>query len=158
MEKKDISNIKKMYKLNEQNMKKNNVETIKNELIPNNKIKKMVEISKKEKLIKDLEEKINYEINRKEELEENINKMIQDEKDTLKRIQKLDEKQKKIFVDFQKALNDGNSFFNNMNFKIKNEEENFNENNNNINVIDDGRNFIDSENNNEINEDNNNFE
>ena len=120
-EKKDISNIIKMYEINEQNMKKNNVEIIKNEMIPNIKIKKMVEMSKKEKLIKYLEEKINYEMDRKEELQENIDKMIQEEKDTMERIKILDEKQKKVFLDFQKVFNDGNNFFNQLNFDLQNE-------------------------------------
>ena len=120
-EKKDISNIIKMYEINEQNMKKNNVEIIKNEMIPNIKIKKMVETSKKEKLIKYLEEKINYEMDRKEELQENIDKMIQEEKDTMERIKILNEKQKKVFLDFQKVFNDGNNFFNQLNFDLQNE-------------------------------------
>ena len=120
-EKKDISNIIKMYEINEQNMKKNNVEIIKNEMIPYIKIKKMVEMSKKEKLIKYLEEKINYEMDRKEELQENIDKMIQEEKDTMERIKILDEKQKKVFLDFQKVFNDGNNFFNQLNFDLQNE-------------------------------------
>ena len=125
-EKEDISNIKKMYEMNEQSIKKNRVENLKNELIPNNKIKQMVEISKKEKMIQDLENRINYELNRKEELEEDINKMIQDEKDTLERIKKLDQIQKKVFDDFQKALSSGNDYFNNINIILnKNNEENF---------------------------------
>ena len=131
-EKEDISNIKKMYEMNEQSIKKNRVENLKNELIPNNKIKQMVEISKKEKMIQDLENRINYELNRKEELEEDINKMIQDEKDTLERIKKLDQIQKKVFADFQKALSSGNDYFNNINIILnKNNEENFEENSNN---------------------------
>ena len=131
-EKEDISNIKKMYEMNEQSIKKNRVENLKNELIPNNKIKQMVEISKKEKMIQDLENRINYELNRKEELEEDINKMIQDEKDTLERIKKLDQIQKKVFADFQKALSSGNDYFNNINIILnKNNEENFEENYNN---------------------------
>ena len=131
-EKEDISNIKKMYEMNEQSIKKNRVENLKNELIPNNKIKQMVEISKKEKMIQDLENRINYELNRKEELEEDINKMIQDEKDTLERIKKLDQIQKKVFDDFQKALSSGNDYFNNINIILnKNNEENFEENSNN---------------------------
>ena len=136
-EKNDISNIIKMYELNEQNMKKNNVEILKNEMIPNNKIKKMVEMSKKEKLIKDLEEKIKYEMDKKEELEENIDKMMQEEKDTLERIKLLDEKQKKMFYDFEKAFNDGNNFYNQLNLDILYEnndnDEKFNEYNNNDN-------------------------
>ena len=131
-EKEDISNIKKMYEMNEQSIKKNRVENLKNELIPNNKIKQMVEISKKEKMIQDLENRINYELNRKEELEDDINKMIQDEKDTLERIKKLDQIQKKVFADFQKALSSGNDYFNNINIILnKNNEENFEEKYNN---------------------------
>ena len=106
-----------MYELNEQNMKKSKVELMKNDLMQNNKMKKMLEITKKEKMIKDLEDRINYEINKKEELEEQINKMLQDENETLERIKKTDIMQKKIFEDFQKALNEGNEF-NNINFNL----------------------------------------
>lgn len=140
-EKKDISNIIKMYEINEQNMKKNNVEIIKNEMIPNIKIKKMVEMSKKEKLIKYLEEKINYEMDRKEELQENIDKMIQEEKDTMERIKILDEKQKKVFLDFQKVFNDGNNFFNQLNFDLQNEN-----NDNDVHLIEyDNNDIVDFE-------------
>ena len=147
-EKEDISNIKKMYDLNWQNMKKNNAAIIRNDLIPNAQIKKMVEISKKEQLIKDLEDKINYEINKKEEIEENINKMKQDEKDTLERIKKLEEKQQKVFMNFQKSMNEGNNFFNSLNINLQIENQN-----------DNGENFIDGDdNNNEMFENtNNNF-
>lgn len=135
-EKEDICNIKKMYEINEQNIKKNRVENMKSELIPNNKIKQMVEISKKEKMIQDLQNRINYEINRKQELEEDINRMIQDEKYTLERIKKLDEMQKNVFNDFQKALNNGNEFYNNINiFLNKNNDDNFEENFNNKSEI-----------------------
>lgn len=141
-EKKDISDIIKMYEINEQNMKKNNVEIIKNEMIPNIKIKKMVEMSKKEKLIKYLEEKINYEMDRKEELQENIDKMIQEEKDTMERIKILDEKQKKVFLDFQKVFNDGNNFFNQLNFDLQNEN---NDNDSHLIEYDNNNDIVDFE-------------
>jgi len=138
-EKEDIFNIKKMFELNEHNKKKNKVVDMKKEIIPNNKIKQMVEISKKNKLIKDLEEKINYEINRKEEIEENINKMIQEEKDTMERIKKIDEMQKKIFLDFQKSLNQGNGYYTKLNLNFNNNKttDTFVPSNDNFNDIND---------------------
>ena len=137
-EKEEVSNIKKMYELNEQNMKKNKVELMKNDLLQNSKMKKMLEITKKEKMIRDLEDRINYEINKKEELEEQINKMLQEENETLERIKKTDIMQKKIFEDFQKALNEGNEFFNfNLNLNFPNDEDfiedDINNNDNNCN-------------------------
>jgi chromosome segregation ATPase len=145
-EKEDISNIKKMYELNEQNMKKSKVELMKNDLMQNNKMKKMLEITKKEKMIKDLEDRINYEINKKEELEEQINKMLQDENETLERIKKTDIMQKKIFEDFQKALNEGNEFYN-INFNFPNDEDfieddiNNNDNNDNNGNYEENKDF-----------------
>ena len=158
-EKEDISNIKRMYELNEKNMKKNKVEIMKNDLLQNSKMKKMLEITKKEKIIRDLEDKINYEINKKEELEEQINNMILEENETLERIKKTDLMQKKVFEKFQKAFNEGNNFYNlNINLNYPNDEDyiddDINNNNDNNDVNNDDNN--DNNNNNENNDNNNN--
>ena len=158
-EKEDISNIKRMYELNEKNMKKNKVEIMKNDLLQNSKMKKMLEITKKEKIIRDLEDKINYEINKKEELEEQINNMILEENETLERIKKTDLMQKKVFEKFQKAFNEGSNFYNlNINLNYPNDEDyiddDINNNNDNNDVNNDDNN--DNNNNNENNDNNNN--
>jgi hypothetical protein len=107
-EKKDIDDIKTMNELNEKNMKKNKIEVIRSQAIQKSHKKKIMEIEKKEGIIKDLEEKINFEIKRKKELELEINRMLQDESDTMERINQTNEIQKKIFDDFEKILNIGN--------------------------------------------------
>ena len=107
-EKKDIDEIKTMNELNEKNMKKNKIEVIRSQAIQKGHKKKIMEIEKKEGIIKDLEEKINFEIKRKKELELEINRMLQDESDTMERINQTNEIQKKIFDDFEKILNIGN--------------------------------------------------
>lgn len=107
-EKKDIDEIKTMNELNEKNMKKNKIEVIRSQAIQKSHKKKIMEIEKKEGIIKDLEEKINFEIKRKKELELEINRMLQDESDTMERINQTNEIQKKIFDDFEKILNIGN--------------------------------------------------
>ena len=107
-EKKDIDNIKIMNELNEKNMKKNKIEVIRSQAIQKTQKRKMLEIEKKESIIKDLEAKINYEIKRKKELEREINKMLLDESETLERINQTNEMQKKIFEDFEKILSAGN--------------------------------------------------
>jgi len=165
-EKEDISNIKRMYELNEKNMKKNKVEIMKNDLLQNSKMKKMLEITKKEKIIRDLEDKINYEINKKEELEEQINNMILEENETLERIKKTDLMQKKVFEKFQKDFNEGNNFYNlNINLNYPNDEDyidddiNNNNDNNDVNNDDNNNNNNNNENNDNNNNDNNeNFE
>ena len=165
-EKEDISNIKRMYELNEKNMKKNKVEIMKNDLLQNSKMKKMLEITKKEKIIRDLEDKINYEINKKEELEEQINNMILEENETLERIKKTDLMQKKVFEKFQKDFNEGNNFYNlNINLNYPNDEDyidddiNNNNDNNDVNNDDNNDNNDNNENNDNNNNDNNeNFE
>ena len=140
-EKENIENIIRMEELNEQNMKKNNVDVMRSENIANVRIKKLIEIQKKEVMIKDLEEKINAELDRKNELEKNIDKMLQEESETLERINKTEQKQKKLFQDFQKALEGKDNFYNiyNLNNNLNNNEqnviENENENNNENNDV-----------------------
>ena len=131
-EKENIENIIRMEELNEQNMKKNNVDVMRSENIANVRIKKLIEIQKKEVMIKDLEEKINAELDRKNELEKNIDKMLQEENETLERINKTEQKQKKLFQDFQKALEGKDNFYNiyNLNNNLNNNEQNVIENEN----------------------------
>ena len=112
-EKDEICNIKLMNELNEKNIKKNKIEVIRSQAQQKIQKKRMTEIEKKESIIKDLEQKINYEINKKKELEEEINKMLKEESETFERINKTNEMQKKIFSDFEKILRD-NSNINNI--------------------------------------------
>ena len=130
-EKNDIYNIKIMNELNEKNFKKNKIEVIRSQNLQKIQKKKMTEIEKKELIIKDLEEKINFEINRKKELEQEINKMLKEESDTFERINQTNEMQKKIFEDFEKIIRDGS-----WNCNIINNNDNgkysYNNENNNI--------------------------
>jgi hypothetical protein len=152
-EKENIENIIRMEELNEQNMKKNNVDVMRSENIANVRIKKLIEIQKKEVMIKDLEEKINAELDRKNELEKNIDKMLQEESETLERINKTEQKQKKLFQDFQKALEGNDNFYNiyNLNNNPNNNEqnaiENQNENGNENNDVNNNENEMEHNNN-----------
>ena len=134
-EKDEICNIKLMNELNEKNLKKNKIEVIRSQAAQKIQKKRMTEIEKKEGIIKDLEQKINYEINKKKELEEEINKMLKEESETFERINKTNEMQKKIFSDFEKILRDNsnlNSIYDNYyNNENDNEENNNYENNGN---------------------------
>ena len=139
-EKKDIDNIKTMNEINEKNMKKNKIEVIRSQEVQKSQKRKMMEIEKKEGIINDLKEKINYEINRKKELEKEINKMLRDESETLERINQTTETQKKIFEDFEKILSSGsasNIIFNNDKYLI-------NEKNDNI-ILDDENEMIEND-------------
>ena len=134
-EKDEICNIKLMNELNEKNLKKNKIEVIRSQAAQKIQKKRMTGIEKKEGIIKDLEQKINYEINKKKELEEEINKMLKEESETFERINKTNEMQKKIFSDFEKILRDNsnlNSIYDNY-YNNENEinNENDNEENNN---------------------------
>ena len=102
-------------------------------------------------MIKDLEEKINFELNRKKELEKGIDKMLQEENDTLERMNKTEQMQKKLFQDFQKMLIDGNNFYNNINLNNEINNDDFIENDYN-------NNFINNDNDNEMVQNDNNFE
>ena len=79
-EKNEICNIKLMNELNEKNIKKNKIEVIRSQAVQKIQKKRMIELEKKESIIKDLEQKITYEINKKKELEEEINKMLKEPK------------------------------------------------------------------------------
>ena len=125
-EKDEICNIKLMNELNEKNIKKNKIEVIRSQAVQKLQKKRMTEIEKKEAIIKDLEQKINYEINKKKELEEQINKMLKEENETFERINKTNEMQKKIFSDFvfsdfEKILRESGN--------MNNIYDNYNENN-----------------------------
>ena len=131
-EKDEICNIKLMNELNEKNMKKNKIEVIRSQDAQKLQKKRMLEIEKKEGIIKDLEQKINYEINKKKELEEGINKMLKEESETFERINKTNEMQKKIFADFEKILRSSSNNINNIydNYYNENENELINDENN----------------------------
>ena len=139
-EKKDIDYIKTMNEISEKNMKKNKIEAIRSQAVQSNQKRKMMEIEKKEGIINDLKEKIDYEIKRKKELENEINKMLQDESETLERINQTSEMQKKIFADFEKILSAGNENYN----IINNDKYLINEKNDNI-IIDDENEMIDND-------------
>ena len=129
-EKDEICNIKLMNELNEKNLKKNKIEVIRSQAAQKIQKKRMTEIEKKEGIIKDLEQKINYEINKKKELEEEINKMLKEESETFERINKTNEMQKKIFSDFEKILRDNSNLNNIYDNYYNNENEINNENDN----------------------------
>ena len=131
-EKDEICNIKLMNELNEKNMKKNKIEVIRSQDAQKLQKRRMLEIEKKEGIIKDLEQKINYEINKKKELEEGINKMLKEESETFERINKTNEMQKKIFADFEKILRSSSNNINNIydNYYNENENELINDENN----------------------------
>ena len=130
-EKDEFCNIKLMNELNEKNLKKNKIEVIRSQAVQKLQKKKMCEIEKKEAIIKDLEQKINFEINKKNELEQEINKMLKEETETFERINKTNEMQKKIFSDFEKILKEGN--MNNLYDNYYNEENEQDTQMNNIN-------------------------
>ena len=139
-EKDEICNIKLMIELNEKNIKKNKIEVIRSQAVQKLQKKRMTEIEKKEAIIKDLEQKINYEINKKKELEEQINKMLKEESETFERINKTNEMQKKIFSDFEKILRESgnmNNIYDNYNENNieENEQETHLNNNDNSNQI-----------------------
>ncbi len=148
-EKDEICNIKLMNELNEKNLKKNKIEVIRSQAAQKIQKRRMTEIEKKEGIIKDLEQKINYEINKKKELEEGINKMLKEESETFERINKTNEMQKKIFSDFEKILKDSSNI-NNIYDNYYDNENYFNNNENNQ--------YEENEGNNKDNENNEHYE
>ena len=62
----------------------------------------MVDIEKKENLIKDLEKKINLELQKKKEFDDELNKLTVMENDILSRILQNTEMQRKLIEDFEK--------------------------------------------------------
>ena len=149
-EKDEICNIKLMNELNEKNLKKNKIEVIRSQAVQKLQKKRITEIEKKEAIIKDLEQKINYEINKKKELEEEINKMLKEESETFGRINKTNEMQKKIFSDFEKILRDSGNMNNIYDNSYNNNDNNIEENeqNTHLNINNNSNQILDNEENN----------
>ena len=105
-EKADNENIKKANELNAKIFKKNKIEVIRNQSILNNQKKKMLDIEKKEQLIKDLEKKINIEEQKKKEFDEELIKLTAMENEILGRILQNTELQRKLIEDFEKNFNE----------------------------------------------------
>ena len=98
----DNENIKKENELNAKIFKKNKIEVIRSQSKLSNQRKKMVDIEKKENIIKDLEKKINLELKKKKEFDDELNKLTIMENDILSRILKNTEMQRKLIEDFEK--------------------------------------------------------
>ena len=79
----DNENIKRENELNTQIFKKNKIEVIRSQFKLGNQKKQILEIKKKEKLIKDLEKKINLELEKKNKYNEKINKLNELENEIL---------------------------------------------------------------------------
>jgi hypothetical protein len=101
-EKADNENIKKTNELNSKILKKNKIEVIRSQTILNNQKKKILDIEKKEQLIKDLEKKINIEQQKKKEFDEELTKLTAMENEILGRILQNTEMQRKLIEDFEK--------------------------------------------------------
>ena len=101
-EKADNENIKKANELNSKILKKNKIEVIRSQSILSNQKKKILDIEKKEQLIKDLENKINIEQQKKKEFDEELTKLTAMENEILGRILQNTEMQRKLIEDFEK--------------------------------------------------------
>ena len=108
-QKADNENIKKANELNAKIFKKNKIEVIRSRSIISNQKKKMLEIEKKEQLIKDLEKKINLEEQKKKEFDEELTKLTAMENEILGRIIQNTEMQRKLIEDFEKNFS-GNMY------------------------------------------------
>ena len=104
-EKADNENIKKANELNSKILKKNKIEVIRSQSILSNQKKKILDIEKKEQLIKDLEKKINIEQQKKKEFDEELTKLTAMENEILGRILQNTEMQRKLIEDFEKNFN-----------------------------------------------------
>ena len=104
-EKADNENIKKTNELNSKILKKNKIEVIRSQSILSNQKKKILDIEKKEQLIKDLEKKINIEQQKKKEFDEELTKLTAMENEILGRILQNTEMQRKLIEDFEKNFN-----------------------------------------------------
>ena len=100
----DNENIKRENELNTKILKKNKIEVIRNQSIVSNQKKKKLDIEKKEKLIKDLEAKINIEQQKNKEFDEELNKLTNMENEIMARILHNNEMQKKLIEDFEKNV------------------------------------------------------
>ena len=101
-EKIDNENKRKVNELNTKIFKKNKIEVLRNQSQFNSQKKKIIKITKKEKLIKDLEKKINLELQKKKEFDDELNKLMDMEKEILARILQNNEMQRKLIEDFGK--------------------------------------------------------
>ena len=108
-EKADNENIKKANELNSKILKKNKIEVIRSQSILSNQKKKILDIEKKEQLIKDLENKINIEQQKKKEFDEELTKLTAMENEILGRILQNTEMQRKLIEDFEKNFS-GNGY------------------------------------------------
>jgi len=106
-EKADNENIKKANELNSKILKKNKIEVIRSQSILSNQKKKILDIEKKEQLIKDLEKKINIEQQKKKEFDEELTKLTAMENEILGRILQNTEMQRKLIEDFEKSFSGG---------------------------------------------------
>jgi len=101
-EKVDNENIKKTNELNSKILKKNKIEVIRSQSKLGSQKKKILDIEKKEQLIKDLEKKINIEQQKKKEFDEELTKLTAMENEILGRILQNTEMQRKLIEDFEK--------------------------------------------------------
>ena len=101
-EKADNENIKKTNELNSKILKKNKIEVIRSQSKLGSQKKKILDIEKKEQLIKDLENKINIEQQKKKEFDEELTKLTAMENEILGRILQNTEMQRKLIEDFEK--------------------------------------------------------
>ena len=106
-EKVDNENIKKINELNSKIIKKNKIEVIRNQSILTNQKKKILDIEKKEKMIKNLEKKINIEQQKKKEFDDELNKLTAMENEILSRILQNNEMQRKLIEDFERNFSGG---------------------------------------------------
>ena len=101
-EKADNENIKKTNEINSKILKKNKIEVIRSQSKLGSQKKKILDIEKKEQLIKDLENKINIEQQKKKEFDEELTKLTAMENEILGRILQNTEMQRKLIEDFEK--------------------------------------------------------
>ena len=108
-EKADNENIKKTNEINSKILKKNKIEVIRSQSKLGSQKKKILDIEKKEQLIKDLENKINIEQQKKKEFDEELTKLTAMENEILGRILQNTEMQRKLIEDFEKNFS-GNGY------------------------------------------------
>jgi len=109
-QKMEYANQIKENELNQKIINKNKIRIIMNQNYSLEKKKKMSEIEKKEKLIKELEDKIKDEEKKKKEIEDELAKLSEIENGILERILENSENQKKLIENFEKNLQ-GKSVF-----------------------------------------------
>ena len=92
--------------LEENKDKKDKATYIRSQNITIDQRKKMQEIEGKERLIQNLEHKIQIELNKKDEIDEIINRLKVMEVNTIENIRIINEKQKMLIIKFDKILNE----------------------------------------------------